>query len=80
LSFLTTNACRSTHADVVAAANALAPARTGDEVGEENLFAVGPLLAARAATPATRTQYASIYRAFGDWLVEQLGCPRSCPT
>lgn len=44
------------HADVVAAAEA----RAGDGVEEENPFAVGALLAARAATPATRRQYASI--------------------
>src|SRR4051794_39947211 len=49
------------------------------EVGEglehANLFAVAEKLAARAATPSTRRQYAAIYRSFGDWLREQLGRP-----
>src|SRR4051812_40814646 len=49
------------------------------EVGESlegaNLFAVAAQLAARAATPSTRRQYAAIYRSFGDWLREQLGRP-----
>ncbi|MEJ7785687.1 MAG: hypothetical protein WKF96_12855, partial [Solirubrobacteraceae bacterium] len=35
---------------------------------EENLYVAGERLAARAASPATRRQYASIYRTFGDWL------------
>jgi integrase/recombinase XerD len=42
---------------------------------ERNLYAVGELLAARAAAPATRKQYRSIYRAFGDWLRSELGRP-----
>src|SRR3954454_17404815 len=49
------------------------------EVGEGReqaiLFAVAEQLAARAATPSTRRQYAAIYRSFGDWLREQLGRP-----
>src|SRR4051812_37750125 len=52
---------------------------TAVEVGEglerANLFAVAEQLAARAATPSTRRQYAAIYRSFGDWLREQLGRP-----
>jgi site-specific recombinase XerD len=61
------------------------PARAGargtpaGEVGEglegANLFAVAEQLAARAATPSTRRQYAAIYRSFGDWLREQLDRP-----
>ncbi|MBA2715543.1 MAG: hypothetical protein H0U51_00485 [Propionibacteriales bacterium] len=47
---------------------ALAPA--GAPV--ENLFLAGERLAARAASPATRKQYASIYRNFGDWLRAEL--------
>ena len=35
---------------------------------EENLYVAGERLAARAASPATRKQYASIYGSFGDWL------------
>lgn len=34
---------------------------------QRNLFAEAERLAARAATAGTRRQYASIYRAFGDW-------------
>src|SRR3954447_25537953 len=52
---------------------------TAVEVGEglehANLFAVAEQLAARAATPSTRRQYAANYRSFGDWLREQLGRP-----
>src|SRR4051794_30105946 len=52
---------------------------TAVEVGEglehANLFAVAEQLAARAATPSTRRQYAAIYRSFADWLREQLGRP-----
>lgn len=42
---------------------------------EENLYVAGERLAARAASPATRRQYASIYRTFGDWLRGQLARP-----
>ncbi len=42
---------------------------------EENLYVAGKRLAARAASPATRRQYASIYRTFGDWLRAELGRP-----
>src|SRR3954465_11745718 len=49
------------------------PARWGRGLEHANLFTVGEQLAARAATPSTRRQYAAIYRSFGDWLREQLG-------
>ena len=42
---------------------------------ERNLFAEAERIAARAASPSTRRQYAAIFRAFGDWLASQLGCP-----
>jgi len=50
---------------------ALAPAGAS----EENLYLAGERLAARAASPATRKQYASIYRSFGDWLRDELDRP-----
>lgn len=79
------------HDEVLTAAEVLdaeqvltrAPARvkiTG-EVGErlplvpENLYAAGERIALRAASPSTRRQYGSIYRAFGDWLRAELGRP-----
>jgi len=43
--------------------------------GRENLFLAGERVAGRAASPATRRQYASIHRAFGDWLMGELGRP-----
>ena len=46
-----------------------------EELGQRNLFAVAERLASRAASPATRKQYASIYRSFGDWLMTELGRP-----
>ena len=39
----------------------------GEGLERRNLFAVAEQLAARAATPSTRRQYAAIYRSFGDW-------------
>jgi len=42
---------------------------------EENLYVAGERLAVRAASSATRRQYASIYRPFGDWLRGELGRP-----
>src|SRR4051812_38455413 len=60
---------------------ARAPARekqsggVGEGPEQRNLFAVTEQLAARGATPSTRRQYAAIYRAFGDWLRHELGCP-----
>src|SRR4051794_35161266 len=47
----------------------------GEGLEHANLFAVAEELAARAATPSTRRQYAAIYHSFGDWLREQLGRP-----
>ncbi len=41
----------------------------------KNLYLAGERLAARAASPATRRQYASIYRTFGDWLRGELDRP-----
>src|SRR3954451_19555281 len=49
--------------------------RGGERLDGANLFAVAEQLAARAATSATRRQYAAIYRSFADWLREQLGRP-----
>ncbi len=43
--------------------------------GRENLFLAGERVAGRGASPATRRQYASIHRAFGDWLMGELGRP-----
>ena len=42
---------------------------------QRNLFGEAERIAVRAATVGTRRQYAAIYRAFGDWLREQLGRP-----
>src|SRR5206468_5941818 len=47
----------------------------GEGLESANLYAVAEQLAARAATPATRRQYAAIYRSFADWLRAQLGRP-----
>ena len=51
------------------------PAGVGEGLEQRNLFAVAEQLAARAATPSTRRQYAAIYRSFGDWLRGELGPP-----
>jgi len=40
-----------------------------------NLFGEAERIAARAASASTRRQYASIFRAFGDWLASELGRP-----
>jgi hypothetical protein len=40
-----------------------------------NLFAEAERIAARAASASTRRQYGAIFRAFGDWLVGELGRP-----
>jgi integrase len=50
-----------------------APARSGSE--QRNLFGEAERIAARAASASTRRQYASIFRAFGDWLAGELGRP-----
>jgi hypothetical protein len=50
-----------------------APARSGFE--QRNLFGEAERIAARAASASTRRQYASIFRAFGDWLAGELGRP-----
>jgi hypothetical protein len=50
-----------------------APARSGSE--QRNLFGEAERIAARAASASTRRQYASIFRAFGDWLGGELGRP-----
>jgi hypothetical protein len=42
---------------------------------ERNLFGEAERIAARAASASTRRQYASIFRAFGDWLASELGRP-----
>ncbi len=60
---------------------ALAREETAGEVGEglplepENLYAAGERIALRAASASTRRQYASIYRAFGDWIRSELDRP-----
>jgi integrase len=59
-------------ADVVVIA-APAPAPSGLEA--RNLFGEAERIAARAASASTRRQYASIFRAFGDWLGGELGRP-----
>jgi len=63
-------------------AHAFAREETVGEAGEglelkarENLYAAGGRLATCAATPATRRQYAAIYRSFADWLRGELGRP-----
>jgi hypothetical protein len=43
-----------------------APAPAGSE--RRNLFGEAERIAARAASASMRRQYASIFRAFGDWL------------
>ena len=71
------------HDEVLAELEVLARAGAREapagEVGEglehANLYAVAEQLAARAATPSTRRQYAAIYRSFGDWLRGELGRP-----
>jgi integrase len=50
-----------------------APPVTGMEA--RNLFGEARRIAARAASASTRRQYASIFRAFGDWLAAELGRP-----
>ena len=50
-----------------------APAPTASE--QRNLFGEAERIAARAASASTRRQYASIFRAFGDWLAGELGRP-----
>ena len=49
------------------------PAPAGME--SRNLFGEAERIAARAASASTRRQYASIFRAFGDWLPGELGRP-----
>lgn len=70
------------HAEVLAGEPVLGRAPTREVlegVGEAstvvNLYAAGERLAARAATPATRRQYAAIYRSLADWLRSELGRP-----
>ncbi len=53
-----------------------APAtRASDQLVPRNLFGEADRIAARAASPSTRRQYAAIYRAFAHWLRDQLGRP-----
>jgi hypothetical protein len=52
---------------------ALEPAPAGIEA--RNLFGEAERIAARAASASTRRQYASIFRAFGDWLAGELSRP-----
>jgi integrase len=53
--------------------NVAVPALAGIEA--RNLFGEAERIAARAASASTRRQYASIFRAFGDWLAGELGRP-----
>jgi integrase len=59
--------------ELVNAAVIAAPAPAGSE--QRNLFGEAERIAARAASASTRRQYASIFRAFGDWLAGELGRP-----
>jgi integrase len=59
--------------ELVDAAVIAAPAPLGME--QRNLFGEAKRIAARAASASTRRQYASIFRAFGDWLAGELGRP-----
>ncbi len=52
-----------------------APPPSPAGVEERNLFREAERIAARAASASTRRQYASIFRAFGDWLCSELGRP-----
>ena len=63
-----TIACELADVAVIAA-----PAPAGLE--GRNLFGEAQRIAARAASPSTRRQYAAIFRAFGDWLAGELGRP-----
>jgi integrase len=45
------------------------------ELEQRNLFGEAERIAARAASASTRRQYASIFRAFGDWPSGELGHP-----
>jgi len=58
--------------DVVAMANVVLEPSA---LAQRNLFGEAERIAARAATAGTRRQYASIFRAFGDWLQRELGRP-----
>jgi integrase/recombinase XerD len=51
------------------------PAKVGEGFEHANLYGAAERLAAQAATPSTRRQYAAIYRSFGDWLRGELGRP-----
>jgi integrase/recombinase XerD len=52
-----------------------APAPSPAGVEQRNLFGEAERIAARAASASTRRQYASIFRAFGDWLAGELSRP-----
>jgi hypothetical protein len=47
----------------------------GEALAEANLYAVCELIAARAARPSTRRQYAGTFRRFCDALRAELGRP-----
>jgi hypothetical protein len=65
-----------TIADELADAVVIAPsAPPPTELEQRNLFGEAERIAARAASASTRRQYASIFRAFGDWLSGELGRP-----
>jgi len=52
-----------------------APPPSPAGVEQRNLFGEAERIAARAASASTRRQYASIFRAFGDWLAGELSRP-----
>jgi integrase len=64
-------------AGTVASADALSPSPppVPPALAERNLFGEAERIAARAASASTRRQYATIFRAFGDWLTGELGRP-----
>ena len=61
----------------IASPSALSPSPppVPPSLAERNLFGEAERIAARAATASTRRQYGAIFRAFGDWLASELGCP-----
>ncbi|MDQ6804451.1 MAG: tyrosine-type recombinase/integrase [Actinomycetota bacterium] len=54
---------------------AIAAAVTELALEQRNLFGEAERIAARAASAGTRRQYATIFRAFGDWLAGELDRP-----
>jgi hypothetical protein len=61
--------------DELADIAAMTPPTPAGGMEQRNLFGEAERIAARAASASTRRQYASIFRAFGDWLAGELGRP-----